>query len=583
MASPFAKLPDRKLVQWSLAYLAGAWVVLETLAFATDTFELPAAILRVVTVLSLFGLHAVLVVAWFHGEKGEQRIPPLEAALLLLLVVGGAGSALWAARPPVGGAPAPVASTPAPAPDRSVAVLPFVNMSGRAEEDYFSDGVTEEILNALAQVQGLRVAARTSSFSFKGKNEDVRSIGERLGVRAVLEGSVRRDDDRIKITAQLIDAGTGYHLWSNTFNRSDADLFAVQDEIARAIANALELRLAPKDTEHRPPTRDAPAYDLYLKGREAWNERSETSLPRAIALFEEAVALDPGFAVAYSGLADAYALLEDYGKIPAEEAFPRAIHAAQQALEIDETLAEANASLGHVYMHQFRWREAEEEFRRALSLNPSYANAHHWYSVQLLWTGRYDEALRESRIAREVDPLSEKFDEAAGVILSYAGRGDEAVEHLRGVVERYPTDLAYRNLAYALSMLGRHDEAIAAAHRIRELPGGPGPITEVRVLAQAGRREEARVLLDDLMRTRPELRRTHEDIHAILVALGEAEEAIEVIGEATPSSLLYIGIDPAYDPIREDPRFRGHLARLGFSRVAPAARMETTDPDGGRT
>jgi serine/threonine-protein kinase len=576
MASPFAKLRERKVVHWSLAYLAAAWAWLEALAFATDTFELSPTTLRVSAVLSLFGFCCALVLAWFHGEKGEQRVRPLEGALLLILVMGASGGTAWAARSPVRTNPA--SATPLPA-ERSVAVLPFVNMSGRAEEEYFSDGITEETLNALAQVEGLRVAARTSSFAFKGSAEDIRSISERLGVRAVLEGSVRRDGDRVRITAQLIEAGTGYHMWSNTFDRSGTDRFAVQDEIARAIANALELRLAPGGREQRPPTRDAAAYDLYLKGREAWNERSGVSLPRAIALFQEAVALDPGFALAYSGLADAYGLLEDYGGIPAEEAFPQAIRSAQQALEIDETLAEAHAALGHVYMHQLRWREAEEAFRRAISLNPSYANAHHWYSVLLMWRGRYDEALRMNRVARNVDPLSEKSEEAGGVILTYSGREEEAVEYLTGVVERYPSNLnAHRDMAYALSMLGRHDQAIDMAQRIRDLPGGPWPITELRVLAQAGNREEARPLLDDLMRTRPELRTTHQDIHAILVALGEFEEAMDVIEEATPTSLLYIGIDPVYDPVRDDPRFRAHLERVGLSGARPAARMQSPAP-----
>jgi len=559
-------LRHRKLVQWSLAYLAAAWVVLEALAFASDTFGWPQAILRSVTVLALFGLAAVLVVSWFHGESGDQRVGAREVALLGALAVGAAVGVGWAVRPPE--APA-AAGALAPLSPSSVAVLPFVDLSGDPSEAYFSDGITEEILNALAQVPGLRVAARTSSFAWKDREADVREVGRSLSVGRVLEGSVRRDGDRIRITAQLIDVENGYHMWSRTFERASTDIFAVQDEIARAVANALELRLMPDADGARRPTDDPLALDLYLRARHAWNERTLASLREAESLFGQAIERDAGYALAYAGLADVHGLLEDYGGVPGEEAFPAAIDAAQQALEIDEGLAEAHAAMGHVLMHLARWGEADAAYGRALQLNPNLAQARHWYSIMLSWLGRHDEALRENALARRLDPMSLRYREAGGMYLFYARRPGDAITAQERLLAEHPDrPLAQFILGLALGETGRHEEAVAAMARAAEVAGDERWRThEARALARAGRTEEARALLERLERTWPNDPAVTPYIPEILVLLGERDAALTRLLDivaAGDGDMATLNVDPVMDPVRSDPRFREVLRRINI-------------------
>ena len=296
--------------------------------------------------------------------------------------------------------------------ENSIAVLPFANVSADPENDYFCDGLAEELLNALAKVEGLKVAARTSSFYFKGKNIDVGQIGEALGVTTVLEGSVRRSGNRLRITAQLINTTDGFHLWSELYDRELKDIFDVQEEITLAIVDSLKLKLLGEGRAKvlRRYTENAEAYSLYLRGRFFWNKRTTEGFRQAIEYFEQAIELEPNYALAYSGIADCYncsGFAYDLGWMRQAEVMSKAKAAAIKALEIDDTLAEAHTSLAYAkHLFDWDWEGSEKLFRLAIALNPNYANAHHWFAHLLIATSRVDEALAESERALELDPLS---------------------------------------------------------------------------------------------------------------------------------------------------------------------------------
>jgi TolB-like protein len=296
-------------------------------------------------------------------------------------------------------APATAAVNPrSPASGPSVAVLPFTNLSPEPGNEYFSDGMTEELITALGKVAGLRVVARTSAFAFKGRNADVREIGHALNVGTVLEGSVRRAGHRLRVTAQLINVADGYHLWADEYDRELRDVFQVQDELARAIVGALrvplQLMALPDSALVRVATADPGAHDLYLQGRVFWNQRTPSALQTAARYFERAIARDSTYAEAYAGLAEAYVLLPEYADAPPRETFAKVKAAALRALTLDSTLGQAHAALGYAYMrYDWDWRGAEREFRRAVALTPSYPTAHQWYALYLITVGRSEEAL----------------------------------------------------------------------------------------------------------------------------------------------------------------------------------------------
>jgi serine/threonine-protein kinase len=446
----------------------------------------------------------------------------------------------------------------------SVAVLPFVNMSADPDNEYFSDGMTEEIINALAQVKDLRVAARTSSFSFKGKSHDVAAVGTKLNVATVLEGSVRKADTKLRITAQLINVADGYHLWSERYDREMDDVFAIQDEIATRIADRLKVKLVggPDEPLVKPPTENLEAYQLYLKGRHLWNRRNKAGLEQAVEYFEQAIAEDSSFALAYSGLADAYLLLGSYGHLTRAESHSRAKAAAEQALALDETLAEAHTSRGQVLRSERDWRGEEEEYRRAIELNPSYATAHQWYATLLCALDRMDEALGEIRRAEELDPLSHAISVTVGVILLLARDYDGAIEQLHKTLELEPHFFsAHQVLGGAYALKGRYEQAIAATERAIELnPDSPDQLGgRATIYALWGRLElveEAKARGDD-----------PSAIAGVYAQLGDADRAFEWVERAftdAPDGLLFIKVSPLSDPVRADPRFKRLLERLGM-------------------
>ena len=453
----------------------------------------------------------------------------------------------------------------------SIAVLPFANMSADPDNEFFSDGITEEIINALTRLRRLRVVARTSVFAFKGKAEDVRAIGARLGVRTILEGSVRRAGNRLRITAQLIGVDDGYRLWFEQFDRDSGDIFAVQDEIAQAIAGTLQVSLL--GAPARAPAGDAETYELYLRGRHSANRRTESGLHKAIDYYRLALARDERHALAWAGEAEAWALRAVYGAVSPAEAMPRAKEAVARAIELDPARAEPRAVLGFVRaVHDWEWRDAEAELERAIQIDPQYPTARQWLAALIFTpTARHDRAMGTLADAIALDPLSPVLRVSRGASAYYARRYDDAIRAIDEAVE-ISADAAlgiyFRGLA--LTELGRTAEAVESLERAAA--ADPASVEMIAALACAhargGDAARARALLADL-RTRQRERYVSGSLLAqVHAALGEREEAlreIERAAEERAADLTWIAVRPGLDPLRGEPRFDAVLRRVGVA------------------
>ncbi|CAN5715321.1 hypothetical protein BH23GEM6_BH23GEM6_24480 [soil metagenome] len=521
---------------------------------------------------------------WAAAEaksSSESRVAPqpqirrrlrrrvLKGAALLTLVGTAVGS--WGASANV----APAAAAAANDSPAAIAVLPFSDLTPEGDAEYFSDGLAVELIQALSRVEGLRVVARTSAFAFKGKSADVREIGAALGVSTVLEGSVRRAADHLKITVQLIDTRTGYHLWSATYERPMADIFAVQEEISRAVVGALRPALLKESATPlvSRSTTDAEAFQLYMQGRYFWNLRTEEGLRTAVDRFERAIRLDSGYAAAYAGLSDAYNSLADNGFALSEPALTRAEAAVRRALELDGTMAEAYSSRGHLRLHRWDWRGAELDFKHAIELNPGYAVAHQYYAFLLTFQGRFDEAIPRIRRASELDPLSLAIQHNVGEILYLTGRNAEAIEQFRTVLQMDPTrrDTRYQ-LGSALCDSGRHQEAITELRRVIDEAGGWHP-SAVPLLGsaylRAGLTSESARIIAQVERAHAAGRLTKPMATAALFdAVGRRDEAFVQLESALatqPSVLGAAGVSPRVDLLRTDPRYNDLLRRIGLA------------------
>jgi TolB-like protein/tetratricopeptide (TPR) repeat protein len=413
-----AELKRRRVGRVAIAYLAIAWAVTEASSVILPALRVPEWTVTFVVVFLLIGFPVAMILAWVFdvGPQGIERTEPsrdlpagsqlkvrLAFAVAVLVLMAGLGYLLYERG--FGRAHANPAHS-------SIAVLPFTNLSGDPARDFFSDGMSEELLNLLARVPGLKVASRTSSFSYKGRNVDIREVGRELGVETVLEGSIRQSGDQVRITAQLIDAESGFHLWSETYDRRLEDIFLVQDEIAAMIVSKLRIELAPQEQQmalrDKAPTQNVEAYELYLQGRAVWKRRGEENLTRAIDLFQRALGLDPGFARAHAALASAYVVMPGYTREEGDEAkfLPLAVASARQALSIDPNIGEAHAVLAQLNAERGNLLDAESGFFFAISLEPNEPTPHHWYSLLLSRVGRLNVALDQARKAQELDPTS---------------------------------------------------------------------------------------------------------------------------------------------------------------------------------
>jgi serine/threonine-protein kinase len=439
-----------------------------------------------------------------------------------------------------------------------------VNASSEPDTEYLSDGITDELIDALAKVDGLRVASRTSVFALKGKPQDVRATGAMLDAAWVLEGTVRRAGQRLRISAQLTSTDSGRVLWSERYDRLFEDVFAIQEEIARTIVATLRTmafaELAEPAAKRR--TKSMGAYGLYLKGRYAWNKRTPDGVLEAIALFKQAIAEDPGYAQAYAGLADSYSLQLDYRNVPVAEGFAWAEENARRAIELDDTVAEAHASLAwSLFVYDWDWDAARREFQRAIELDPRYATGHQWYAFLLASQGRMDEGVREAILATELDPASVSMRRTAGWIHYYARRYDAAREILERAIAMNPVaDETYRVLGMALCLMGRHEEAERAAREALAL-SAEGPYNRATlsfVLARAGKLKEAREELEAL---EVQARRGYVSPVAfatVYLGLEEWDAALDWTEKAHAERrgwLAYLRVNPIMDGLRGRERF----------------------------
>jgi TolB-like protein/DNA-binding SARP family transcriptional activator len=504
-----------------------------------------------------------------------RKIPHLVLAAVALAVValGVTATIIVRERRAVG-------SRTEPAALRTIAVLPFVNLSADRENEFFSDGITEELITTLGQIPGLRVASRTSAFAYKNKAVDVREVGQRLGASAVLEGRVRRSGSTLRVTAQLVDAATGYELWSATYDRDAADVFAIQEEISRAIAAKLvgTLGAGERVTLAERSTRDPVTYDLYLKGRHAWHERTRESLARAIEYFSQAVVREPDYARAHVALGDAYAVSAFYDYLPPREAYPKAEAAARRAIELDPALAAPHATMGYIltYYHM-DWARADEAFKRALAADPDYATAHQWYGNLLTVAARFDEAEREFRAAQEADPLSVIAQAALGWSYYYAGKYDAALEQCRRTLALNPNfELAHLWGAWALIELGRVAEAREWVDRAVEL-SKRSPLTSLArayVLGRSGSEADksaARAVVGEM-----ELRRASGEylpayeMAKVHLALEDHAAALKWLKRAVDDgshSRAFFRVDPQLAPLRGNRQFEALVATSGRPRL----------------
>jgi TolB-like protein/cytochrome c-type biogenesis protein CcmH/NrfG len=461
-----AEIKRRRVGKVAIAYGAVAWGVTESASVVLPALGVPEWAMTFLVVFLLVGFPIAMVLAWVFdvSSTGIQRTEPLpdEVAapqmqfrmraafgIVVMLAMAGLGYLLYERG---------LGRAEASGKHSSIAVLPFTNLSGDASKDYFSDGMSEELLNLLARVPGLQVAARTSAFAFKGRNVDIREVGRELGVETVLEGSVRQSGDQVRITAQLIDTETGFHLWSETYDRKLQDIFAVQDEIAQAIVDKLKIQLAPKEQElaqrDKAPTQNVEAYELYLQGRSIWKRRGEDNLKRAIDMYQAAIARDPAFARAHAALASAYVVLPGYTKERDDEQkfMGMAEQSARQALALDPNIGEAHAVLAQINSAKGNLLDAESGFFFAISLEPNEPTPHHWYSILLSKVGRLDAALEQARRAYELDPTAPVL--AFNLSSMYLQRGDDEQA------------LRYSQLAHELG-IGSGIDGIGAAIAIR--------------------------------------------------------------------------------------------------------------------
>jgi TolB-like protein len=583
-----AELKRRNVFRVAAIYGATGFIVLQAADLLFPRLGLPDWTVTLVVAIGLIGFPFAIALAWAFeaGPGGLQRTEPASVGEIHAIVAQPRSRRWPAGIAALGGAALLIAGGlltlglvgDDDEPYDSIAVLPFVDLSGAPGNEYFGDGLAEELLNALAGIDGLKVAARTSAFALKNTSLDVRAIGDTLGVATVLEGSVRRSADRVRITAQLIDAQTGYHIWSESYDRPMTELFTVQSDLAGEIVEALAIRLSVADSAlHRGGTSDVEAYDLYLLGRQNWASRQMPALREAIGHFEAALARDSSFALAWSGLADAINALA--WRAPEElHQVPHAYYAAQRAVVLDPELAEAWASLGVLWLDFDRdWAPAELALRRALALKPSYAPPYRWLSDLLRNTGRVAEAVTVAERGTQLDPLSTIQMMGLAHALVASRRWDEAqarYEEALAGEDAFRASAAVSMLANARAFGLERAELERCARIWAESRGHPRP-AEAEIIGAAvldpALRNSALALLPELEALAPPA----IDMARIALALGARAAALDYLDQAFRSdeaSLAMIGTEPSWDPIRDDPRFLRITAVLGIPNELEPAR-----------
>ncbi|HEX4637898.1 MAG TPA: tetratricopeptide repeat protein [Chthoniobacterales bacterium] len=586
----FSELKRRNVYKVAVAYAVVGWVIAQIATQIFPFLEIPNWVVRLVIVLIAIGFPIALVIAWAfettpEGIKRTEDVDlataaraPKKHAWIYVAVIGAAISVglFFIGRFTAGGTAPRQSEAATGLPAKSIAVLPFDNLSRDPDNAYFAEGVQDEILTRLAKVADLKVISRTSTQRFKSSPNDLPAIAKQLGVMHILEGSVQKANDQVRVNVQLINALTDAHLWADTYDRKLVDIFSVESDIAKTIADQLQAKLSgsEKTAMAKQPTANTEAYELYLKGRALWGKRSGDNIPKAIAFFEQAIARDPNYALAYAGLADSYILVPYYtGGITRGDAAPKARAAALKALQLDPNLSEGHAALGKILnFDDIDLPRSVREFQRAIELQPGSATAHHWYgNGPLIALGRFEEAIAEGKKSVELDPLSPVINADYGVTLYQARRYDEAAAQLRKTLEFDPTFFyTHYNLGIVLQLKGDLSGAIAEYEKAKQLSDDPYVLALWGAAkAYAGDKNTALQTLADLDKISQ-----HRDVDAysralVYLALNDKPEAIHRLeqdfADHDGGGIAPIKVDPLLDSLHGDPRFEALVQKV----VAP--------------
>jgi TolB-like protein len=582
----FAELKRRNVYKVAVAYAVVAWLLIQAASIFLPAFDAPPWAMKILIIVVIFGFPVALIFSWAfeitpEGIKLESEIEPNKSiarrtgrkivAVTIALAVVAAGLFVYQlvrSKSDIVGSP-----TTAMIANKSIAVLPFENLSSDKENAYFAEGIQDEILTRLAKIEALKVISRTSTQHFKSVPDNLPQIAKQLGVANILEGSVQKSNDQVRVTVQLINAITDAHLWAEIYDRKLTDIFAVESDIAKTIADTLQAKLtgAEKISIAKTPTVNPEAYELYLKGRFFWNKRTAADLRKGIDYFNQATSKDPGYALAYAGLADSYVILSVFGAASPQDSIPQARAAAKKALELDDTLAEAHASSGRIAgPFDFEFDRSIAEFERAIQLNPNYAMAHHWLSWgPLTALAQFDRAIAEGKRAVELDPLSLINNaDLGGNVYFNARRYDEAIAQLRKTIEIDPRFyLAHYYLGQAFQLKGQRTEAITEYQKAVELDDDPEALAYLgQAYARAGQRDEAQKILAHLREEAKSRYVSGYSMALMFMGLGDKEQAIDALErayrEGAGNDLFTIRVDPMLDDLRGEPRFEALAEKI---------------------
>ena len=602
----FAELKRRNVYKVAVAYAVVAWLLLQAASIFLPAFDAPPWVMKIFIIVIIFGFPVALIFSWAfeitpEGIKLESEIEPNKSiarrtgrkivAVTIALAVVAAGLFVYQLVRSVGTDRRAVRSADAdedgrrsaaslPVSNKSIAVLPFDNLSRDPDNAYFAEGVQDEILTRLAKVADLKVISRTSTQHFKSTPDNLPQIAKQLGVAHILEGSVQKASDQVRVNVQLINALTDAHLWADTYDRKLTDIFAVETDIAKTVADVLQAKLTGSE-QHviaARPTENAEAHQLYLKGRFFWNKRTGDDLKKSIDYFEQAIAIDPSYALAYAGVADGYVFLPGYTAGAPRDCYPKAMAAAKKALELDDTLAEARTSLAlAIWYYDFDFSQANKEFQRAIELNPNYAIAHQQYGNNTLSAlGRFDDAIAEGKRAIELDPLSLVINADLGADYYFARRYDEAIAQLRKTLEMDPGYYyAYVTLGEALEMKGAPESAIAEYQKARALNDDPFVLGVLaHIYAASGNKTEALKILDQLKELSKQRYVAAYTFALVYLGLGDKEQALHWLEQGyqdrAGADIGWIRVDHLLDPMHGDPRFEAVAEK-----IVPAAEFKS--------
>src|SRR5438093_1015823 len=581
----FGELKRRNVYKVAIAYAVVAWLLIQAGSILFPTFEAPGWVMKGFVTVIATGFVIALIIAWAfemtpQGMKRTEDLSPDEfipqwskrkfVGLIVSLAVVAAGLLvfqLWRTQK------VPPAAT---ATEKSIAVLPFENRSEDKANAYFAEGVQDEILTRLSKIADLKVTSRTSTQHYKSVPENLAEIAKQLGVAHILEGSVQKSGDAVRVNVQLIKPDNDSQVWAETFDRKLTDIFSVESDVAKAIADQLRAHITRQEEQviAAKPTKNIEAYDAYLRGRYFWNKRTSDGIKHAIEHFQQSIERDPDFALGHAGLADSYIALTFYNFAAPHETMPKAKESAIKALALDNTLAEGHASLAHILMnYDWNWPGAEKEFKRTIELKPDYATGHQWYAIHYLTaTGRFEEAVQEMKRALELEPASLVMNTFMGATLYYAGRYDEAIDQCRRTIEMDPNfTVAHWHLGLAYEQNQLLDAATEEFKKAISLSGG-SPLMKAalgRAYAKSQKKHEANDMLNELNELSKQQYVSAYEVATIYVALGNNEQAFQLLEQAYGEHsfhLVYLNVSPQFKPVRSDRRFQDLVQRIGLSR-----------------